>query len=74
MDIQQLRRQVHLPGFFDQPPAGVGFMRKIRELRGFREAIKVIGQADVRGRGRCAMLKFSALDRSAQERCLHGGP
>ncbi len=46
MDIQQLRRQVHLPGFFDQPPAGVGFMRKIRELRSFREVIKVIGQAD----------------------------
>jgi len=74
MDIQQLRRQVHLPGFFDQSPAGVGFLRKIRELRGFCEAIKVIGQADGRESGRCTMLKFSALDRAAQERCLHGGP
>jgi len=31
MDIQQLRRQVHLPGFFDQPPAGVRFMRQVRK-------------------------------------------
>lgn len=46
MDVQQLRRQIHLPGLLHQPPAGVGFMHQVVELLGLRQAVELIRQAN----------------------------
>lgn len=46
MYVQQLRRQIHLPGLLNQPPAGVGFMHQVVELLGLGQAVELIRQTD----------------------------